>query len=242
MADTRYAELARKLTGAVLSGKYPPDSLIPSEVELAQAYGVARGTVRSALSVLERDGLVERRRGAGTRVRQQQHHETFGQTLDGLESLLQYARDTRRVVRSAKRCVLDRAEATFLGAEPGSRWVRIRNFRYEPGRNGRPICFNESYVHIRLAGVTRYIHDGKSAICDLIERHCGVRTHLIDQELQVATIPAYLAEDLDASEGMSALRIFRRYRDATGWLFEISVSLHPSDRFSYRMQLRRSAR
>jgi DNA-binding GntR family transcriptional regulator len=241
MADTRYAALARTLTEAVLSGRFPPDSLMPSEVELAQTYGVARGTVRSALSFLERDGLVERRRGAGTRVLQPSRQQGFGQTLDGIDGLVQYARDTRRVVRSIEPCVIDQAMAAFLGAEPGSHWIRIRNFRIEPGQDARPICFNESFVHSRLAAVTQHLSDETSAICDLIERHCGVRTQLIDQEFQAATVPGELAEDLAAAAGMPALRIIRRYSDTTGWLFEVSVSLHPSDRFSYQMQLRRSA-
>ena len=44
------------------------DGRIPPEVELAQALGVSRTTVRDALSKLENEGVIIRRQGAGTFV------------------------------------------------------------------------------------------------------------------------------------------------------------------------------
>ncbi len=41
---------------------------LPSEPELAEQFGVSRGTVRQALTILEREGFILRRQGAGTYV------------------------------------------------------------------------------------------------------------------------------------------------------------------------------
>ncbi|NOH14478.1 MAG: GntR family transcriptional regulator [Chloroflexi bacterium] len=41
---------------------------LPSEPELAEQFGVSRGTVRQALTILEREGVILRRQGAGTYV------------------------------------------------------------------------------------------------------------------------------------------------------------------------------
>lgn len=45
-----------------------PDSTsrLPSEPEMASLFGVSRGTIRSALTILEREGAIVRRQGAGT--------------------------------------------------------------------------------------------------------------------------------------------------------------------------------
>jgi GntR family histidine utilization transcriptional repressor len=47
---------------------WPPGDLIPGEVELAEEFGCARATVNRALRELADEGLLERRRKAGTRV------------------------------------------------------------------------------------------------------------------------------------------------------------------------------
>ena len=47
---------------------WPPGTVIPSETELAEEFGVARATVNRALRELALQGVVERRRKAGTRV------------------------------------------------------------------------------------------------------------------------------------------------------------------------------
>lgn len=48
--------------------EWPPGALIPTEAQLAADYGVARATVNRALQSLAEDGLIERKKRAGTRV------------------------------------------------------------------------------------------------------------------------------------------------------------------------------
>lgn len=47
---------------------------LPSELEIAQEYGVSRGTIRDALAILEREGTIFRRQGSGTYVNQYALH------------------------------------------------------------------------------------------------------------------------------------------------------------------------
>ncbi len=63
-----YHQLAEILTTKIRSGEYAPGTRIPPETGLAQAYGIGRPTVRQAVDILVRKGLVKRRRGAGTFV------------------------------------------------------------------------------------------------------------------------------------------------------------------------------
>jgi GntR family histidine utilization transcriptional repressor len=51
------------------SGDWGPGALLPTEVELAGSFGCARATVNRALTELAVEGIVDRRRKAGTRVR-----------------------------------------------------------------------------------------------------------------------------------------------------------------------------
>jgi len=47
---------------------WPPGHVIPNEVDLAREFGCARATVNRALRALAEEGILERRRKAGTRV------------------------------------------------------------------------------------------------------------------------------------------------------------------------------
>lgn len=64
-----YRQLAEILKAQIEDGTYAHDRRIPSEPELARQYGIGRPTARQAVEVLVRQGLVVRRRGAGTFVR-----------------------------------------------------------------------------------------------------------------------------------------------------------------------------
>jgi GntR family transcriptional regulator len=235
-----YADLARNLHSAISSGKHRPGSFLPGEHELAEVHGVSRATVRAALNMLEREGLVERRRGAGTFVLEPRPPEGFGQSVMTADELIHYARDTRRVVSSIDDFVADIAMANVLGAAPGSRWLRISSLRIDPARADRPICYSEAYVAEKLASVRQYLAEETTALCDLLSRQCGIRTDSIEQELQGAIVSKAHSSALVAPEGAPALRILRRYRDVRGWLFLTTVGVHPADRFAYRMKLDRS--
>ena len=59
----------QELRQAITRGTYRPGSQLPTEAELCEMLGVSRTVVREALRVLEDDGLVARRHGVGTFVR-----------------------------------------------------------------------------------------------------------------------------------------------------------------------------
>ena len=67
--NATYKDVKSDILSKITSGHWQPGSLIPNEIELAEAYGCARATVNRAMRELADDGLIERRRKAGTRVR-----------------------------------------------------------------------------------------------------------------------------------------------------------------------------
>lgn len=66
---TTYKDVKADIQAKITKGKWGPGSLVPNEVDLAATYGCARATVNRAMQELADDGLIERRRKAGTRVR-----------------------------------------------------------------------------------------------------------------------------------------------------------------------------
>ena len=77
-------------------------------------------------------------------------------------------------------------------------------------------------------------------ISSLIETRYGRRIACIQQEVNAISLPKALSEPLHAEAGSPALKIVRRYLDSADVPFEISVSVHPADRFTFSMQMSRT--
>lgn len=68
--SSRYEEIARDLREQITSGVLAPGTALPMMREMATRYGVSDITVRKAMGMLQREGLVESRRRAGLYVRE----------------------------------------------------------------------------------------------------------------------------------------------------------------------------
>jgi GntR family transcriptional regulator len=64
-----FVAVSDRLRALIEDGTFPPGSRFPSEIELAHMLGISRVTLREGLRHLEEDGLIVRRHGIGTYVR-----------------------------------------------------------------------------------------------------------------------------------------------------------------------------
>ena len=64
-----YRDVKADILSKIIQGSWGPGSLMPNETDLAETYGCARATVNRAMRELADDGIIERKRKAGTRVR-----------------------------------------------------------------------------------------------------------------------------------------------------------------------------
>jgi GntR family transcriptional regulator len=111
-APALYRKVADDIKAAIAGGEYPPNTRLPSENELAQRYGVSRGTVRQAFAALRADGVIASRRGARRVVIGGPRVQSFGE-------LLSFSRWARAIGEEPSGHVvsLDRRGATAVEAE-----------------------------------------------------------------------------------------------------------------------------
>ena len=233
-----YVRLAQSLGDGIASGRYSVGSLLPTEAELGQTFGVSRYTVRQAIQHLRQQGLVSARKGVGTRVEARRRKSSYTHAFHSLAELLQYASQTRLSVLSQDTRSARAAEAELLGCRLGKRWLRATGVRY-PARGGKPICLSEIFVDAAYEAIAEEIGRARTAICAIIERRFGETIVEVEQQIEGAILSGDEAQHLDADEGDPALRITRRYFVTGRRLIELSISLHPADRFSYAMTITR---
>src|SRR5690242_8004483 len=86
-------QLCEALRRHILDGHLPAGAILATERDFQDQYNVSRSTVRQALATLEREGLIVRERGRGTRVASAPYIEN----LPGLRSFSEEMRHIGRV-------------------------------------------------------------------------------------------------------------------------------------------------
>jgi GntR family transcriptional regulator len=244
-AQPIYQRVANELRRGIADGRYPIGARLPTEAELCTSFGISRFTARAAIRLLSTAGLVTRRQRVGTVVIAQPDAARYQHAAASLPDLFQYAQDTELRVLYVGKIALSAAMAQEFGAPAGQEWVLVVGLRHDhpeaaPGAlAARPICITRIFLNPMLEGIEARLARRKTAVYALIEREYKIVIQRVEQELQGVVLAADDAANLGCEPGAPALRIVRRYFSDDGQLVEVADNVHPSDRFSYRMELRK---
>lgn len=142
----RYEIIARHLKELVQ--RADPGDRLPSEAELCEEFGVSRMTARQAVQLLAADGLIERRRGAGTFVRTRPVPRDLGSPLSFSENMC-----ARGMTPSSETLSWERVDATSdeqkaLGLEPDEQVFVLERLRRA---DGTPMAIERAALPVSLA-------------------------------------------------------------------------------------------
>jgi GntR family transcriptional regulator len=220
-------ELARRIE----DGRWRAGDRLPSEPELATAFGVSRATLRDALRSMEEDGFVTRIQGAGTFVT---HRPRLKNSLDvnfGVTDLIRSmgGRPGSRELETSDGTPTDE-EAERLRLERDARVVRVRRVRTA---DGRPVVLSEDVIPGWLVDgapdVVRRLGDG--SLYDLLERQLGVVVRQGVASIRPANADRDVARLLDVPEGTLLLYLLQVDFDAEGRPVLLSHEHHLADAF-----------
>ena len=249
-----YHQLYALLKSKIVSGEFPPGSLLPSESDLATRFAVSRITTKRALNELGRDGLVERRAGRGTHVRlRPPSTPVLRAPLTGnLESLNIMGRETTVEVLSFERVPAPKAISDALRIKPHTlvdRAVRVRR------NQGEPFAYYLSHTIVLKDGAASKSESpieqaaaktGPKAMNRKnlktqtrleIFRAMGIKLAEVDQVLNAAAANAEVAQALNLTVGAPVLSLTRTYIDSEGRVVDHLVGVYRPDRFEYHMHL-----
>ena len=118
-------QVSEMLIREIAAGRYPDGTRLPTEREMAQSLGIAVGTLRRALSILEDRGLLRRVQGSGNYVQAQAEVESVYEffRLELLQGGGLPTADVLEVQRLTK-------DPTLPHIGPGTLAHRIRRLRY----------------------------------------------------------------------------------------------------------------
>lgn len=137
-----YYQLGEILKQRLEGGGWEPGTLFPSEREIEEHFGVSRAVVRPALSLLERDGDIYRRRGSGTYVAAPKRRVP----IRGLIRSLREDRfsESRIAVLRIRQQTNDQVIANYLDVSPGQTVAQVTSIL----RIDEPLCLVDSFFPV----------------------------------------------------------------------------------------------
>lgn len=234
----RYLQVCDALVAMIRQGSVAIGDMLPTELELCEQFGVSRHTAREALRRVEAMGLVERRRGSGTRVKAKFAPIVYNQFVDSLEGLLQYGKATRLVIQHAEIRAVPEELAEELGVAAGVPIPHLTGIRFQ--RDQDPplaLCYVELWVPAASREQVKALLDLARSERTLYELLDFMHLSRVSQTLSADAMDQNTAKILGADVGGPALVVIRRYYDLTERLILLTISTHPKDRFCYTAEL-----
>ena len=128
-------QVASELRAKILAGAAHPGDRLETEPMLARRLGVSRSTLRSAIALLEHEGHIERRHGAGTFVLARPVvRNDLGQNFSVTDMITGAGRRPGTAEAQADMVSATTELASQLQVEPGTPLSRLRRVRTADGR------------------------------------------------------------------------------------------------------------
>jgi GntR family transcriptional regulator len=220
------ADLRERLAGGEFAERFPTDA------ELTETYGVSRQTARDAVRRLTEEGLVQRERGRGTRVRP----HSFEQAAGTLESLFEYVESHGLRQRNLVRAQEARSEprvASLLGLRRDARLIYIDRLRLV---DGEPLAIERSWLPAKIAAPLLEADLTRTGIYLELEARCGVVVRSGAERLRPVVPGRADRRALRLPEGEAALAVSRLTSGDDGPL-EWREGLVRGDRWSIAVEL-----
>lgn len=235
--QTLHDRLTEDLLRRIRDGEWSVGSPMPSEQALCEQAGVSRHTLRHTLKTLEERGFIERRQGAASKVISRTQPRIFSQDFNTLKEVLRYPSNTVRENKLEGYVECDAALQPTLKAPVGSSWFHIGAVRRDQ-QSGTALAWTDIYIQHRFARVARLPGHESQMVFEQIERHFGVSIARAEIEVSASALTREQARLLAAKTGSPCLVIIRRYFDEGGAPFEVTITRHPEQRFTFNMELR----
>jgi GntR family transcriptional regulator len=196
----------KRIQGVILkrieAGQLKPGDAVNSERELAKIHRVSLMTARHALAMLEREGMVERRRGAGTFVAPPKIH--FNKLMSFSEQMASRSLPARSKVLSCGIINGEQEIAARLALPAQSRLLKIERVRH--GAN-QPFAVETCYLSADEFGDLTNAPLERGSLFSLLERDHGLSLAHADEQIDATAADPRTASLLGISRGQPLLRI-----------------------------------
>ena len=229
-----YRKIQHALQKRIEARELQPGDTVPSERELARSFAVSLMTARHALAELEREGLVDRRRGSGTFVAPPKIH--FNRLASFTEQMASRGLPARSRVLCAS-IVEDHEAAAHLALPAHSKLVKVERLRQA---GDQPFAVENCYLSAEEFGDVLDSPLERRSLFGMLEHDFGLKIAYADEEIDATPASGRTAELLSIHHGAPVLRIRQAIYSTRGNAIVYVIGFYRSDR--HTLSIRRFRR
>jgi GntR family histidine utilization transcriptional repressor len=143
-----YRRLKRYILDRIGSGEWPPETRLPSEIQLAEEFGVSRMTANRALRELSAEGYLLRLQGVGTFVADHRPQAALLEVRNIAEEIAEWGGRHSSVVHLLAEERAAAHAAAAMGLEPGAKVFHSIIVHKD---RGRPMQLSDRFVNPAVA-------------------------------------------------------------------------------------------
>jgi len=228
-----YIQIREALRQDILDDVYVEGERIPSEQQIADDWDANRHTARNAITQLVNEGLLIRRRGAGTFVARKRMVEDHNQIASFWESAVAAGlKPSNRLIKTE--VILPEATvAKLLEIEEGESVFKIQRVRL---LDDEPVSFHVNYICTKLIP-DLLDHDLATESLYAIYRENGLYPSTGHQKVKAMLAGERIGELLEVAPSAPLLSISRVTRGIYGEPIEYTLTYNRADRYEASMNL-----
>lgn len=229
-----YYQVEESLRKLIESGKWKAGDALPPEKELQAIYQVSCTTIRQALDLLVRKGMLIRIPGKGTFVTKSKIVHYVGTITSFSEEMLSRGIKPGTKILDFRRVVPPPSITSDLGIKEGSPVVLLKRLRFA---DDEPVAISETYLPEDL--VPGFLEEGlkEESLYKFLEERYGIVFKEAFETVEVTSIVGQEAKLLNVVEGTPGLVVGRVSYLDTGRAIERTYTLYRGDKFIYQNRL-----
>lgn len=229
-----YMQVANELRKEVLSGEYGENGCIGTHTQLAERFGVSMITIRKAVQILEKEGMVEILQGKGTFVRRSTLVDPL-EKLTGISNMMLSLDMEHQVLVP----ILELRETpkwmdSDVCEELGEKSLFIRRIIC---LQGVPIADADMYLPGKYASYFTKEEVENSTVYQIYQSNLGIQLGRGRQVIRAAGADKELARNLEVVENSPVLQIIRKSYDNTGNLIEYMILSYEAGKYCFEVEM-----
>jgi GntR family transcriptional regulator len=231
----RYHQIARALRERIAASALGPGERLDNQRNLAREFGVTLMTLRQALGLLERDGLIARRHGLGTFVARPAIDYDILQLRALAGDLSALGEDVATRFRGSRFAAADRRVAESLGLPERARVFVLERLRLV---DGAPVSFQTSYLPAALGEEISKSDLAVTPLRQVLTHKLGIEITAARETVSAVALERRAARELGCRPGIAAFRSDRVSMGPDGAPVVYDRVFIPGDRFRITRHLR----